>query len=342
MATIDLEKLRAIQSYFVPIKKQKLRESILKELNGFWPFVLDMAPWAWEEHGNSMTFFQHNEFMYLLGRLKRDYADIKKDAQKLHAEFVKLDPIKSIEQAYKYTRINTPSDIYVNIRRCEENGCEIEVECTPILYRWISQLAKRDVDDCQIQDAYINCKRFLETIFVGGLNGAPLSEKKVTFGKISSELLINDISRHDITEKLEEMLDNATTEVLICGWIGTIFMTKIRKLHEKKVKIRVITGFTKAIRQDEMRKEKERAMRELISIIGKNNISCKPEFHGRAVIVDNRALIGSMDLDSYSMTGARIEFASYIENPEVIRTLRSYFEQIFVPWKEDIEEQSKN
>lgn len=76
-------------------------------------------------------------------------------------------------------------------------------------------------------------------------------------------------------------------------------------------------------------------MKESISIIEKDHISLKPEFHGRAIVVDNKALIGSMDLDSYSLTGTRIEFAAYTEDPKIVRSLRNYFNQIFIPWNEE-------
>jgi phosphatidylserine/phosphatidylglycerophosphate/cardiolipin synthase-like enzyme len=86
-----------------------------------------------------------------------------------------------------------------------------------------------------------------------------------------------------------------------------------------------------------MRKEKEKAFAELLAFIGKESISTKSEFHGRAIIVDNKAIIGSMDIDSYSLTGARIEFAVYTEDPEVVRKLRNYFNQTFSPLKNSYE-----
>jgi HKD family nuclease len=341
MSTIDLERLRAIHDYFVPIKREELREKIFKELDKSIPSFYGVEAWTIEEHGNSLHFFTNYPFLYILGRLKLDVADIAENVKKLRTEIEKLKGIQLIQKSMEFARRSSPSDIYVNIKRCEGNGCEIEVECTSILYRRISQLAERNVDDCELQDAYISCERFIRTIFLGGLSGTPLSEKKTTLQKDSTILLINDISHRQVTEKLEDMFDNATGEILIFGYMGTIFVNKLRELKQKGVKIKLITGNIKAIRQDEMRKEKEKAIEELVSIIGKDNISSKSDFHGRAITVDNKALVGSMDLDSYSMTGARIEFAIYTENPEIVREVRSYFARVFKPWKEGEEEKPK-
>ena len=243
--------------------------------------------------------------------------------------------IKAYFETLKNRVSSEPDTIFINILKCDENGCEIEVECLPTLYRKISQLGEKDIDEYQIQDAYITCERFLRTIFVGGLSGTAISEQKMTIPKPKVQLLINDVSNREITEKLNEMLDGATAQILIFGWMGTIFLKKLQELKQKGVEIKLITGSIKGIRQDLMRKEKEKAIKELISIIGKDHISIKPEFHGRAIIVDNKALIGSMDLDSYSLTGTRIEFAMYTEDPEIVRRLRNYFIKTFTPWKEE-------
>jgi hypothetical protein len=206
------------------------------------------------------------------------------------------------------------------------------------MYRVLTQLSgKEEPSDALIQDAVISCERFLKTIFVGGLGATSLSEKKIAIPKRQVEFLINDATHRQIHEKLEDMLDNAVTEILIFGYMGTIFVNKLQHLKQNGVRIKLITGSIKAIRQDVMRKEKETAMAELIKLIGNYNICSNPNFHGRALIVDNKALIGSMDLDSYSMTGARIEFATYTEDPEMVRALRMYFEQIFTPSKEEQE-----
>lgn len=341
MPAIDLELLRAIQDYFVPIRRKDLGEMILKELSKSRHPFQGLKAWNIEEHGNSLHFMMDHVYMYVIGRVKQGGADIGKEVENLVRETEKMKGMRLIEMSMEFARRSMPSDIYVGVRKCEENGCEVEVECLPILYRRISQLAERDVDNCELQDAYISCERFIKTIFLGGLSGTPLSEKKTAFQKDSTTVLINDVSNRQITEKLEDMLDNATGEILIFGYMGTIFLNRLRELKQKGVKIKLITGNIRAIRQDEMRKEKEKAIEELVSIIGKGNISSKSDFHGRAITIDNKALVGSMDLDSYSRTGARTEFAIYTENPEIVRTLRIYFERVFKPLKEGEGEKSK-
>ena len=82
-----------------------------------------------------------------------------------------------------------------------------------------------------------------------------------------------------------------------------------------------------------MQQEKEKAYQELISIIGPNNICTRRDFHGRAIIIDNKAFIGSMDLDSYSLTGPRNEIAIFTENPTIVRGIRNYFNENFIPMK---------
>ena len=62
---------------------------------------------------------------------------------------------------------------------------------------------------------------------------------------------------------------------------------------------------------------------------------------GRARIVDNKAIIGSIDLDSYSLTGPRIEFAVYTEDVEIVRKLRSYFKQKFNYWGNSLSSRSR-
>ena len=331
MSSINLERLRVKRTFFVPIRKENLINEIHNELNKYLSPIADIPSWIFVKHGNTLIFRVNYKLLYIGFELRRSKK--KKGIEMLSQEYDKN--IKAYFETLK-NRVNSePDTIFINILKCDENGCEIEVECLPTLYRKISQLEEKDIDEYQIQDAYITCERFLRTIFVGGLSGTSISEQKIAIPKPKVQLLINDVSNREITEKLNEMLDGATAQILIFGWMGTIFLKKLQELKQKGVEIKLITGSIKGIRQDLMRKEKEKAIKELISIIGKDHISIKPEFHGRAIIVDNKALIGSMDLDSYSLTGTRIEFAMYTEDPEIVRRLRNYFIKTFTPWKEE-------
>jgi len=332
MSEIDLERLRVRQSYFIPIRREKLAEVILKELEK------ESAPigipcWDMEEHGNSFSFSADLEYSYIVLSFTGEVS--AKKIRELSKKYDSLNLPSRLRASIGNRRACYPFDIYVNIIKSDERGCEIEVECLPTLYRQISQLGRRDFDEPEVQDAYITCERYLRTLFLGGLSGTLISEKKITPLQQKTEFLINDVSLRQITEKLDKMLDDVTGEILILGWMGTFLVKKLRELREKGIIIKIITGNVNTIRQDPMRKEKETAMKELISIIGKDHISIRPDFHGRAVVVDNKALIGSMDLDSYSLTGTRIELAMYTEDSEIVRCVRNHFNKTFAPLKEE-------
>lgn len=333
MPNIDLERLIVRHTYFVPLKTNQLKDAIFDELDVSDPDYHKIKPWyVREEHGNCFAF--ERSFRWLYVDRKTSHRPKKEEITNFSKEYSR----KGTELEFEilgYIIDNLPLTIYVRVERILEKGCEIEVECLPALYQKLNRLDVVEVKEFKIQDAVLTCSRFLRDIFVGGLNATAISEVKTKLPKKVTEFLTNDIASQPITEKITELLENATTEILVFGWIGTILLKKLRELKQKGIEIKVITGLIKGIRQDVMKKEKQRAMKELISIIGKDNISIKPEFHGRAVIVDNKALIGSMDLDSYSLTGTRIEFATYTEDPEIVRSLRNYFNRIFTPWKEE-------
>ena len=151
--------------------------------------------------------------------------------------------------------------------------------------------------------------------------------------KPSTELLINDQTSRQILSKIEKMLDEATGEILFCGWMGTILLPKLKEVKTKGVDIRIITHKAIELKGKPGKQDVERAYGELVSMIGKNNISIRPECHCRLLVVDNKALIGSMDLNSISLAGTHREIAIYTEDPEIVRTLRKYFNKIFSPLK---------
>jgi len=333
MQTIDLERLVVRQSYLIPIKEDQISKAVLQELDkcGF-PYSSIHLWFIKEEHEHCFTFSENVLWRYL------DYKGISRTDIKACKSIVKEfeeNSRKLTDLVLKWIFGNIPIQIHLMVKNSQDNNCEVELECIPYLYQQLHVFENTKVTDFDIQDAYLTCKRFLRDIFVGGLNATLISEKERILTKINTEFLLNDVNSRQITEKLDELLENATTEILVFGWIGTILLDKLRKIKTNGVEMKVITGNIKTIRQDPMRKEKELAINELINIIGKDHISIKADFHGRAIIIDNKALIGSMDLDSYSLTGTRIEFAMYTEDPEIVRCLRNYFNQIFTPWKEE-------
>lgn len=336
MPIIDLERLIVRQRYFVPIEKSKLRDSILKELQAHDPKIPMVNSWfLTEEHEHCFTcetyYMYHFVHRETLGKKGGELA--KSVKQKIEEYKQGLPQIFYDELALKVG--DYPDSVHVYVINAEKEGCACEVECFPMLYRQLRQLPHRmkEVTDFDLQNAYLVSKTVLKDVFEGGLSATLIAEEKKKIPKETVTFLTNDVSIRQITEKINALLDEATGEILIIGWIGTILLKKLKELREKGVELKVITGSVKTIRQDPMRKEKGRAMKELVSTIGKENISIKPEFHGRIIVVDNKALVGSMDLDSYSLTGTRIEFAIYTEDPEIVRTLRNYFKRIFSPLK---------
>ena len=330
MSTIDLERLIVKQTYFIPIEAPKLKNAILQELRASERALYHIYPWNLsEEHKESFAFSYSIEYCFVytqtMGKRTSKLVALK---SKEYGEGLP----ETLHKKVKKLMGHFADDIHVFITRKEKEGCIVEVECLPLLYRQICQYGMK-ANELDLQNAYLRCKRFVKTIFEGGLSATLITEKKKEVARPKVEFLINDTSTRQITEKIEAMFTEVTGQILIIGWMGTILLKKLREIKEKGVEVKVITGNVKTIRQDPMRKEKERAMKELIDIIGKENISIKPEFHGRAIVVDNKALVGSIDLDSYSLTGTRIEFATYTEDPEIVRTLRKYFKGIFSPLK---------
>jgi len=303
----------------------------MNELEARDPPVLDFVGWfVAERHKNHWCFGYNLKRSYIIKHATTPFSrqQVTELAQKYDADMSKIyfEELRS--------RVGgAPEELDVFVAKIENNGCIIDVELKPTLYSQIVQQSKIPKED-EIQNSYLTSERFLRTIFESGLSATTVSEEKLIIPKPAMEFLINDSDVRQITEKIEKMFEEATNEILIMGWIGTFFINKFKELKQKGINIFVITGNTKDIRQDIMQKEKAKAITELIATIGKSNISIKPEFHGRMVVVDNKVLIGSADLDSYSLTGTRIELAAYTEDPTIVLSLRNYFRKVFSPWKE--------
>lgn len=201
------------------------------------------------------------------------------------------------------------------------------------LYAKLNAWILKEVTEFEIQDAYLQCKRFVKSIFEGGLSATLVKEERREALTPTAQLLINDQHSHQILARMEKMLDEATGEVLLCGWIGTL-LPKLKEINKKGVNIRVITHKAKELKGQPGHQDVQRALRELVSMIGKDNISIRPECHCRVVVVDNKALIGSMDMNAISLTGSHREIAIYTEDTEIVRNLRKYFNEIFSPLEE--------
>jgi hypothetical protein len=221
MPQVNLDDMVVKQTFFVPIGRKDLGQLILNELNKYNPPLKSFPAWNIKESENCIEFTLSHKYTYICSHLlKFDEEEIARLAKQFESSPAKGLPTASLGG----WRSCEPSEVYVIITRKEDKGCEIEVECLPTLYRKISQnvVSSEEVQDFDVQDANVTCKRFLRTIFIGGLSGTPIGESKQMLSETTMEFLINDPFLRQITEKLELMLDNAVGEILIFGYMGTL------------------------------------------------------------------------------------------------------------------------
>jgi len=334
MSRIDLDRLIVRQTYFIPVKSTRLESTIEKELNASSPPICKVTQWGVaEKHGLNFHFISDMKYSFLFDEtwgINLKTKEGRKLSEEKSEEFDR-GGIEAFHTKLKKIRPDLPARVYVSVINEEENGCLCTVECFPMLYEKLRCLKGKETEELAIQVAYLESKRFLEMVFESGLSATLVTEEKKLPPQALTQLLINDQGSRQILKKIEPMLDQATNEVLICGWIGTLLLPKLREIKEKGVNIRAITHKATELKGQQGRQDVQRAHRELISMIGKDHISIRPECHCRVVVVDNKALIGSMDLNAISLTGSHRELAIYTEDPEIVRSLRNYFNGIFSP-----------
>ena len=233
----------------------------LNKDHGYHTGSYNLKKWVLDsKHGTCVAFWNSIMYGYINQNRKLD-SDLDSEISRLSQEVKKKISEKGWTKA-RYLEIDncTPEKITIDTIACEPQGYRIEVECLPVLYFNITK-NKVTCDEIDIQDANAVSERLLRTIFVGGLNGTLVSGERQDQSKMNStELLINDVKTHQISQKLEKTLESATGEVLIMAWMGTILLTKLRALKSKGVEIRVITGLVKDIRQDVMQKERRKKL----------------------------------------------------------------------------------
>jgi len=337
MSKIDLEKIVARQKYFIPVNSTKLKDKIIKELNASWQVIAGYSRWFLStEHGLSFHFTIAMEHLFLF---ELTYGmDLKTEKNKKLVE-EKLAEYKRKGSKAFYTHLQSirsdlPAEVYVSVVNREEKGCLCKIECHPMLCGQLRFIKGFKTEELDIQRAYLESKRFLEVIFESGLFATLISEEKKSPPQTTTQFLINDQVSHKILEKIEPMLDGATGEVLVCGWVGTLLLPRLRVLDDKGINIRIMSHKSTELKGKPGRQDVDRAHKELMSLLGKENISMNPECHFRVLVVDNKALVGSMDFNAISLTGTHREFAIYTEDPEIVRSIRNYFNQVFTPLEE--------
>jgi hypothetical protein len=320
--SIDLSKLIARKKYLVPFKSSDIWQSTLKQLN-----VTDR--WAVRRwHPRSVTFglnYVEKYPFFMLAQEGKSRTDENTAAKKAEYE---TNPLKCQTIIQEATTNNTPEELHYIISEEKVDSCTVNAICRPMLYYKIVRELPFGTPD--LQDIRLRSEEFLDEIFIGGLGSKEIQEATT---EIPWELLVNDARNRQIQDRVYEMLKGATTSVFLMGWIGTDCIPKIKELKDAKITVKAIThkpGEFKSPTPQELQK----GYTELTSLIGLDNVSTNPLLHGRALIVDNKVLVGSMDLNAHSLSGEHIEFAVYTEDTATVRKLRDYFETAFKPLKE--------
>jgi len=318
--SIDLNKIIAKKNYCIPVKATDLCDTVLKQLKltvRFWNIKT--------KRPKSADFRIDDEERYVSARLVSEGKSLTaKNIERMKKEWAK-DPISHLAELVESTLDEVPWTVNYIVTEERIDGCTIKTTCKSVLYEKIVRATEFKIID--LQHVKISCEEFLDQIFIGGLGGKEMPEVK----EIDKwELLINDVHNRQIHDRLYDMLNGATTCVLLMGWIGTDCLPKLKELKDAGVKIKAITHKPSEYKAPVSRDVQE-GYAELTRLIGLSNVSANALLHGRALVVDNKALIGSMDFNAHSLSGEHIEFAIYTEDQNAVRSLRGYFESMFKP-----------
>jgi len=320
--SVNLAQLIGRKDYLIPIKSSELFDEVLKQLNigDNWEIIT--------KRPKSARFRLNHKEKYAYFKL----GDEGKPTTELNLTLKRNEFDNNPLKCYNWTqeRLVNYVPVELNYIIVEErvDGCIVNTFCKPAMYNKIVRDLEYTLSDSQ--DVKIRCEEFLDEIFMGGLGGKEIEEVK----KVGSwKLLINDTKTRQITEKVYEMLKDATTCVLLMGWVGTDCLPKFKELKNVGITVKAVTHKPSELKSP-VPTDIQKGYTELIDIIGLENVSINPLLHGRALIVDNKALIGSMDFNSHSLSGEHVEFAIYTEDVDIVRGLRNHFEGMFKPLKQ--------
>lgn len=326
MSTVNLVKSIVRRRFSVPVKSSVLHEHISKQLK-----LVEEAWCTAVKHPRSGTFHIDWGIMWTRFSLANEGSPFTKD--NIRKKLVEYD-----KKILKYRGViifqmvrSQPCEIHYVVTEEMIDRCVCEATCFPVLFLGKARykIPKMKCDETDIRLARQQCEEFLVDIFVGGLGGKEIIERKAVS---PLELLINDVDYRQITDCINLMLQQATGEVLLMGWVGTDCLPKLKELKNQGVTIQAVTHKPSEMKAS-VPKDIQQGFTNLIKILGETNVSINRELHGRAIIVDNKTLIGSMDFNSFSLSGEHREFAVYTEDIDTVRKLRAYFKRIFVPLK---------
>ena len=328
MSTIDLNKLVVRKKFSIPVKSSALHKLILKQLK------LDKISWRSKaKHPRSGIFLRDLRVEWAAISVVDEGLPVTSEIiEKRKADYDK-NMFEHRTQALKRIVDSSPFEVHYVVTEEIMDRCFCDVTCFPTLYlkAGVYEGFKPKCDDSNIQVAKHRCEQFLVDIFVGGLKGREIIERR----EVSRwELLINDVDCRDVTDRINQLLQQATGEVLLMGWVGTDCLPRLKELKSQGLTIQAVTHKPSEMKAP-VPKDIQQGYANLIKLLGKANVSTNRELHGRALIVDNKALIGSMDLNSFSLSGEHREFAIYTEDIYTVRKIRVYFKKIFVPLKKE-------
>jgi len=345
MSSVDLSKLIARKRFLVPVESSQLIQLVANQLEGFDQQLREMdtpsrrafldrmdkyKKWsAVQTMARSATFTIDYGYHWSMLRVMEEGYENDNLLLKVDENLseYKKNRLRHSGELLLRTTDNMPVDLHYVVEVEGSQGCLCNATCHPSLYEKINKGLAKECDDAKMQDARMSCEEFLVDVFVGGLGGKEIPEERKA---VCWELLTNDLDYHHITERIDQMLENATAEVLMMGYVGTHCLPELRELKDKNVTIQAVTHRPKEMKAP-VPNDVLRGFSNLVEVVGKTNISINPELHGRALIVDNKALIGSMDLNAHSLSGEHTEFAVYTEDVDTVRRMRSYFKKIFAP-----------
>jgi len=323
--SVDLTSLIAKKRYLIPLKACDLCQALLKQLN-----VGD----DWVTSANrpkSSGFKLDYPHLYARVTLSQEEKPLTPENVKSKMKKYLTNPFDCWDLVQRVSSDHRPAEVSYIILEERTDECVTDVRCIPMLYYKVArQLEDRSPDKMLTQDVRIQSEEFLDEVFIGGLGGKEIAQRKES---VVWELMINDVSKHQVTGKIYEMLEDAASSVLLMGWVGTELIPKLKELKDVGVSIKAITH-KPSERKAPVSGAIQKGYTELVKLVGLENVSVNPLLHGRAIIVDNKALVGSMDFNAHSLSGEHIEFAIYTEDVVVVRSLRTYFEKMFKPLKE--------
>jgi len=324
---IKPEDIIAIKRYQVPFPPEDLFTAFDASIN-HQKNLTGCTPWLCTSQGNKMRHYimnpKHTWVIIEMGanNTKTNELQVMKKYDK--------DAMKYTNETHSRLTNGTPTEVRVLITQINELGIECKAYCYPALYTKLRRkLEIGEIDDFIIQDSKFNSELFLDELFIGKLGGTVVED--FIKRRFEYKLLINDSNRREITDEIDKLLDSATTEISICGWMGTHYLPKLTQIKNQGVKVSFMIHRPSEAKGRPWKSEIQEARKTIVSNFGIETISDAHNIHGRTIIVDNKAIIGSLDMNSASLTGAHLEFAILTDDPEIVRRMRAVFNSKFQP-----------